>query len=189
MHEGLNLSSGTIVVTPDHVLLIDDAFLSARHATAGSKLTLANGSHSTVEHTTYLDEGRIINPVTTRGTILALASGAPILASTHPEWSAPFMLRNPAPLPYPCFNLLSIVFPELAQAYYDAVVDPAFRMPLVGRNVVQIATAVPSPLLGASVLAADAVAALGFLPYVCSSNMAFKTACARSTATGYVCLR
>ena len=59
--------------------------------------------------------GAVINPVTAGGTILALGSGAPVLASTHPEWSASFMLASPAPLPYPLFNLLSAVLPATTQ--------------------------------------------------------------------------
>ena len=47
-------------------------------------------------------------------------AAAPVIASTYPDWIADFMLASAL---YPTFtlaNLLSHLFPQHVQAYYDA---------------------------------------------------------------------
>jgi hypothetical protein len=107
--------------------------------------------------------GRIINPVTARGTIVAADRGAPVVASTHPEWAAEFMLANPAPMPYPLFHLASYVLPEKTQAFYDALLDPLFRL-AIGRHSA-LAAVMPHPLVAGLALTADLLAAALFIPF------------------------
>ena len=75
------------------MLRIDGAFAPARDATPGSTLTLAGGKVATVQYVTTA-HGAIINAVTTSGSILAAVTGEPVIAATHPEWSAGFMLEK-----------------------------------------------------------------------------------------------
>ena len=48
-----------------------------------------------------------------------------VLASTYPEWIAEYMLSSAlVPLPLSLSNLISYLFPETTQKYYDALVEP-----------------------------------------------------------------
>lgn len=162
----LHHSSGYIECTPDHVLLVDGIFVPARHATIGSKLSLADGGEATIERV-VASSGGIINPVTTSGTILAAGQkGLPIIASTHPEWSAEVLLANPGSPPL--FHLLAKHFPHTAQSYYETVIEPVFDS-IVAPYVVR--TYKPSGLLKLPILIVDAVSAIGFIVFACSSNL------------------
>lgn len=141
-------SAGVLSLTPDHVLLVDGAFVPARNAKPGSALTLANGEAATVERVTTA-RGDIINPLTTSGTIVA----GGVVASSHPEWT--FAWAGKAQ--FPLFYGLAAAFPATTQAYYDAVLEPLFDSS--GAHL-------RSTALGASALVvplgvADAAAALG----------------------------
>jgi hypothetical protein len=66
--------------------------------------------------------GGIINPVTTSATILvadAASPTQPLLASTHPEWSAPLFLNTPA-FPFVATRLASYLAPVATQSWYSA---------------------------------------------------------------------
>jgi len=138
-------SAGILALTPDHVLLVDGAFAPARDAKPGSSLTLADGKETVVERVAAA-HGGIINPITTSGTIVA----GGVVAATHPEWSAAFMMAGKNP--FPLLFAASGAFPETTQAYYEAVLEPLFDA--MGGQV-------KPALLGAPAVAADAAAALG----------------------------
>ena len=76
-----------------------------------------------------------------------------MVASTHPEWSAAFMMSSKAP--FPAFDALSAAFPETTQAYYEALLERLFAV--LGPHDVQPAGLTSHGL----VLAANAAAALG----------------------------
>jgi len=153
--------AGSVGLTPDHVLLVDGAFAPASTVTLGSTLSLADGSRSVVQRLAAT-HGSVINAVTASGTILVSgASGAPVVASTHPEWSAAFLMDGSAPLPL--FYTLAAMFPQTAQAYYGAVLEPIFD--LLGTHLKTLASA--SSALVLPFLVADAIAAVGFSVYAC----------------------
>jgi hypothetical protein len=150
-------------VTPDHVIAINGRFVAARQATVGASLSA--GKVTSVAETT----GRIINPVTASGTILAYDKngGAPVFSSTHPEWIAGFVLAAPT------FSLVgtrvaSRLAPAATHAVYTAFEDaiatvlPAFQ---------SLTSANPS-LLPLGVLAADTTFALSVLVYSLLSSLA-----------------
>merc|ERR1719352_853122 len=69
--------NGSLELTPDHVLLVDGAFVAARNVVKGS--SLSGSTVSSVSQTT----GAIINPMTTSGKILiAGMTGEPVVSST-----------------------------------------------------------------------------------------------------------
>lgn len=114
----LHHASGSLSLTPDHVLQVDGEWAAARSATKGS--VLSDGT--IVQRVTSSTDG-IINPLTTTGTILANG----IVASTYPEWVAAQMLSARFyPLPISLCNLLTFLFPAKTQAFYDALIEPLF---------------------------------------------------------------
>ena len=124
----LHTPSGRVSVTPDHVLLVDDAFIAARHVAVGMLLVGAEGQPLVVRHITSQKIATVINPITTAGTMLASDAGTPVLASTHPEWVAHTMLDGVGSwlLPLSMSHALSYAFPTAAQAYYDKALEPIF---------------------------------------------------------------
>ena len=88
-------SNGTLALTPDHVLLVDGAFVAARSIRPGSRLspTLSNAHHGLPDGAPASDVIRIrhstapvISPLTVSGLILAAGpTGAPIVASVYPD--------------------------------------------------------------------------------------------------------
>ena len=157
----LHPSAGVLALTPDHVLLVDGAFVPARDAKPGSALTLADGTTAVVERVAAA-HGAVINPVTAGGTVLA----GGVVAATHPEWSWAFMSASKSPLPL--FYAASAAFPATTQAYYDTVLEPLFDA--LGEKIKPAA-------LGASVLvlpfvAADAAAAAGLAIYAAAAPAA-----------------
>jgi len=102
-------------ITPDHVLSVDGKFVPAQRVIVGSKLS----EHEVVSVT--LTTGAVINPLTASGKILTQGG---ILSSTYPEWIADYMLSSALfPLPFSLSNMLSYLFPEATQNYYDAVLE------------------------------------------------------------------
>ena len=155
----LHHSAGILTLTPDHVLVIDGSFAPSRDAMPGSTLTLAGGTLATVKHLANTF-GAITNPVTASGTILAAGlTGEPVVAATHPEWSAAFMMSRQAPLPL--FYALSATFPATTQAYYEAVLEPLFDA--LGHHLQPAALTASTLIL--PLYAADAAAALGFIAF------------------------
>jgi len=160
---------GSLKLTPDHVLLVDGQLTPAHSATPGSFLTLGNGEPTLVTRLVALSRARVINPITTAGTILASANGEPVVATTHPEWIAAFMLAHPAPMPFPLFHLLAYAFPEKTQAYYDAVIEPLFKNKLSPQ--MHVLSVAPTVVVSLAFLAGDILSAVVFLSFTSSTNV------------------
>ena len=108
--------NGKLALTPDHVLAINGKFVAARNVAPGSKLGESEVSR------VISTRGEVINPLTASGKILTQGG---VLASTYPEWIAEYMLSSAlVPLPLSLSNLISYLFPETTQKYYDALVEP-----------------------------------------------------------------
>jgi len=162
----LEHANGSLMLTPDHVLLIDGVFSPAYTAMPGSMLSLAGGSLASVKRVAY-SWGTIINPVTASGTILATAHGEPIVALTHPEWSAGFMMKNPG---YPLlFHIIAYEFPEITQSYYENVLEPLFD-DIIAPHV-KSTNLESSMLLQLAVVVADLGAVGCFACFVCVKNI------------------
>ena len=143
--------NGSLELTPDHVLLVDGAFVAARNVVKGS--SLSGSTVSSVSHTI----GGIINPVTTSGKILiAGMTGEPVVSSTYPEWIAEYMIgKSTASLS----SAVSYLFPGSVQAFWDNVLEAA-----ISDNFGAVsAAASASPL--ASFLIADVALVAGFVAY------------------------
>ena len=153
----LHHAGGALTLTPDHVVLLNGEWAPAREAKAGS--ILSNGA--AVERVTTTTDG-IINPLTTAGTILANG----VIASVYPEWIAAHMLSTKVyPLPLSASNLVSYLFPQSAQAFYNAALEPLFNanrkhLEAVPAALVTPAIAILDLLITAAFLAPPALAAL-----------------------------
>jgi len=152
----ISTETATLEATPDHVIYVNGKFAAARNAVVGSKL----GEHE--EHVVTgvtSGAGAVINPLTASGKILT-AGG--ILASTYPEWIADYMLSCFfVPLPISLSNMLSYLFPEAAQNYYDAVIEHVFNR----FHPVHLKAALPPSLVPAAFLLGDLAVATGFVAY------------------------
>jgi len=84
----------TLSMTPDHALLVDGKFAAASTAKVGTSLVNARGRAVRITRVDVLNEAKVINPVTTTGTILASDNGAPVLAASHPIWIAPLVASS-----------------------------------------------------------------------------------------------
>jgi hypothetical protein len=129
----------------------------AARATVGASLSAGPISQIT-EHL-----GGIINPVTTSATILvadAYSPTQPLLASTHPEWSAPLFLHTPA-FPFVATRLASYLAPVASQAFYSAA-EPTIAAAL---PYVPAAAVDASPLAVPLVLLVDALFAVSLIIY------------------------
>jgi len=157
----LHHSAGSLSLTPNHVLWIDGAYRPAREAVVGSSLSDGLVVNTIVEG----DEGRIINPITTGGTILAAGKdgGLPVLSVTGEEWLSDVILSG-----YPQYTLsfaLAAAFPERVQAYYDAVLEPVFNT--AGPYLSATKAFAPyTALVGAAVVLGDILVSAGFVAFV-----------------------
>jgi len=142
-------SEGSLSLTADHVVLADGEFVAAREVKVGSVLSsgavVADVAPST--HT-------IINPITTSSKILAAGlEGAPVVASTHPEWVNELLMAYP--VESSATNALSALFPAKVQAFYDAVMEPLNAQ-------VAWKVGLPAPLAALVVFAIDLAVSAGF---------------------------
>lgn len=111
-------SGAAITVTPDHVIAIGGFHLFAAAAAANFSASLSAGPVAKITQIS----GGIINPVTTSATILASDTASPkqpLLASTHPEWSAQLFLSTPT-FPFVATRLASYLAPVATQTFYSA---------------------------------------------------------------------
>ena len=108
--------SGSIALTPDHVIFADGGYVPARLVKVGSTLGGQRVEAMSARR------GLVINAITASGTILAAGlHGAPALAATGNEWLADVMLSA-----YPQYTLsytLARLFPFSVQTYYDAALE------------------------------------------------------------------
>jgi len=157
-------ANGEVSLTPDHVLEVDGKFVAARNAAIGSKLGESEVSRVTPT------AGEVINPLTASGKILTQGG---VLASTYPEWIAEYMLSSRLmPLPLSFSNLLSLLFPETTQAYYDGVIE---RLVSRGAHPKHLKAALPEALVPAAFLASDLAVSAGFCAFVLASPAALAT--------------
>jgi len=147
----------SITVTADHVIALDGQFLAAAHAAVGRSLSA--GAITRISETS----GAVINPVTVAGTMLVTDKhgGAPVLTTTHPEWSATFMLAAPT-FAFAASRLGSYLMPASTQAFYN-VVEGTIDMALP--SIKPATAACPTMLLVLGLLLADAAFAVGVLAY------------------------
>ena len=143
----------TIIISPDHVIYSDDAFISARDVTIGSKLSGHEVTHISTTR------GHVINPITVSGKILVKGN---VLVSTYPDWISDYMLSsNYFPLPISLCNALSYVFPNTTQAYYDHVIEKIVS----SHHPVQLKRFLPRWGLPVAFLVADFALFSGFVVY------------------------
>lgn len=169
-------ASGTLSLTPDHVLLVDGHFVPAREAKAGA--TLSSGA--VIEAVSGTTSG-IISPLTANGRILAAGpTGTPIIATVWGEWIAAFMLeRSTASI----VSGISYFFPEATQAYYDALLEAFFDAltPSLKRVAVM-----PAPTVTLTMVLLDLAMALGFVFFSAAS---LKGAAALLAVVGVIKMR
>jgi len=148
---------GKLALTPDHVLAIEGKFVAARNAAPGSMLGESEISHVAIT------EGAVINPLTASGKILTQGG---VLASTYPEWIAEYMLSSAlVPLPLSFSNLISYLFPETTQAYYDALIEPLVTI----AHPKHLKAALPTALYPVAFFAGDLALAVGFGAFALAS--------------------
>jgi hypothetical protein len=156
-------ATGSISLTPDHVIFADGEFVAAREVKVGSVL-----SQNSVVSDVVVSMHTIINPLTTNSRILAAGvEGQPVEASTHPEWIASFMLSTVYPLPVSLSAALSYLFPAKVQAFYDAVLEP-FNNAMASSYAMTKST-LPTPALLAAIALLDLSISAGFAAYSLAS--------------------
>ena len=89
-------AQGAVTTTPDHALYLDGVLAAAAEAEVGARLTGIGDVERVIERITE-SRGRVVNPVTVAGTILAAdhVGGLPILAATNPMWISRLVLASP----------------------------------------------------------------------------------------------
>jgi len=149
----IGTEAATIGLTPDHVLAVDGKFVPARNVVVGSMLS--EGEVLSVTSTS----GEVINPLTASGKILTQGG---ILSSTYPEWIADYMLSSVLfPLPISLSNLLSYLFPEATQNYYDAAIEGF----VTRYHPTHLKAALPRALLPVAFLLGDLAVSAGFVGF------------------------
>ena len=88
----LSHSSGSLTVTPDHLVWADGQLVAARHVRAGSTVVSGDG-RDLVVHDVKPSVGAFVNPLLSKNLILAAGGvgDTPIRASTHSDWYASSM--------------------------------------------------------------------------------------------------
>jgi len=155
----LEHETGSLALTPDHVLWADGAFRATSEIRAGSVLEPAS-KVTKVAAATHA----VVNPLTTSGTILAAGpAGGPVVASVFPEWIAHLLhgASLPYPLPLSGAAAASYLFPASVQAYYDALLEPLFSS--TAQSLKEFKAAVPAPVALCTLLAFDVALVAGFV--------------------------
>jgi hypothetical protein len=150
----LEHAGGELALTPDHLLKIDGAFQPAANVKIGAVLDGGDGGAVTVSKI-VAGAHRVVNPLTTSGTILAAGSeGAPVLAATFPVWVGDLLLGSTLyPLPHSLTAVASRFFPHSVQAFYDARLEAFFTASTASLKVIR--AALPAPLALAVVAGFD----------------------------------
>jgi len=143
--------TGSLTLTPDHVVYADGAFQPAGNVGVGALLEPAS-------KVTKVSKGAhgIVNPLTTSGTILAAGpTGAPVVSSALSEWIADLVLGSTLyPLPFSLAAAASYLFPHSVQAFYDAQLEQFFTS--TSTHLKGLKAAVPAPAALAILAAFDA---------------------------------
>ena len=120
-------SKTSVMMTPDHVMLLNGLYRPARVASVGD-VVFTGMANETITSITQERKG-FINPVTTSGTIYVTEGdlSIPLLASTYPEWISDAMLGSSVFPTATLSNLASYLFPEIVQQYYDDHLEALFE--------------------------------------------------------------
>lgn len=152
-------TNGSLALTPDHCLFIDGKLGAARDLKTGSMLGDAQVLRLSMSN------GNVINPITVSGKILAVGRGEPVVAASHPDWIAQYLLDSYVPLPFSLSNLISYLFPATTQDYYDEHLE---NIP-VAPQLKQWKADLPSAAIPAAVVVVDVAISVGFVAYALSS--------------------
>ncbi|KAG1659395.1 hypothetical protein FOA52_004397 [Chlamydomonas sp. UWO 241] len=127
----LHHAHGSLTITADHAVFVDGEFMAASSARIGGKMA-ARGEHAhglpeevtitAITHTT----GRIINPITSSGTILAGPAGGAVRVGSVPYFAGNAAVRFVA-LPGP-WKMVAALMPD---AFQDSLLlEVAFTHPM-----------------------------------------------------------
>mmetsp|Transcript_32834 Transcript_32834/g.76655 ORF Transcript_32834/g.76655 Transcript_32834/m.76655 type:complete len:96 (-) Transcript_32834:315-602(-) len=86
------------------------------------------------------------------------------------------------PLPLSLSNLVSCLFPETTQAYYDALIEPL----VTKAHPKHLKAALPSALIPAAFLLGDVALTSGFFGFALASPMVLAAAAAAATVAAKV---
>merc|ERR1712023_23325 len=151
------------------------------------------GARSSLVKTVASHIDGIVSPVTVGGRLLAAsAEGVPLVAACHPEWIASTLAETPnwAPLRYSLTALLSHLFPEQFQTYWDVAIEPTFVPGSLSLGALMGAkSALPSSLLLPALFAVDAANSLAFISFLLFDVRLVAAACAMVIAGRMRCLK
>ena len=85
--------------------------------------------------------------------------GGAVVAATHPEWIADWMLHSRILFPWSLSNVLFFLFPRLAQTYYISTLEPSVSS--IAAYLTRVYASAPPLLLPLAFIAADLVVATG----------------------------
>ena len=94
-----------------------------------------------------------------------MGRGEPVVAASHPDWIAQYLLDSYVPLPFSLSNLISYLFPATTQDYYDEHLE---NIP-VAPQLKQWKADLPSAAIPAAVVVVDVAISVGFVAYALSS--------------------
>mmetsp|Transcript_41375 Transcript_41375/g.86643 ORF Transcript_41375/g.86643 Transcript_41375/m.86643 type:complete len:606 (-) Transcript_41375:537-2354(-) len=149
-------AGGALSLTPDHLLFVNGVLSPA------SSVRIGDALGDTIVSDVSVGRGRVINAITESGVILAAdAAGAAVLAATANAWLAD-VLFSPYAVNSVAFTV-SRFFPEHAQVFYDAVLEPFFNaaVPILA----ELKRSSPSVLSWTGVVLADVLIGVGFATF------------------------
>ena len=152
-------ATGTLTLTPDHMLLVDGTYQPARNAKPGSRL---EGLPASIVAAVAATNEAIVSPLTRSSTILAAGrEGGAVVASCFPEWVAPLVVDSRAfPLPFALSTAAAHLFPAAVQAFYDDVLEPLLDASVVP-GLERLNAALPTPLALGVMASADVLMVVG----------------------------
>ena len=150
-------TTGTLTLTPDHMLLVDGAYQPARNVKPGSRLEPAS-----IVTAVAATNDAIVSPLTRSSTILAAGrEGGPVVASCFPEWVANLVVDSRAfPLPFALSTAAAHLFPAAVQAFYDDALEPLLDASVVP-GLERLNAALPTPLALGVMACADVLMVAG----------------------------
>ena len=152
-------TTGTLTLTPDHMLLVDGTYQPARNAKPGSRL---EGLPASIVAAVAATNEAIVSPLTRSSTILAAGrEGGAVVASCFPEWVAPLVVDSRAfPLPFALSTAAAHLFPAAVQAFYDDALEPLLDASVVP-GLERLNAALPTPLALGVMACADVLMVAG----------------------------
>mmetsp|Transcript_67619 Transcript_67619/g.112425 ORF Transcript_67619/g.112425 Transcript_67619/m.112425 type:complete len:677 (+) Transcript_67619:110-2140(+) len=167
----LHHADGSIALTPDHLILVDDRYQPARAAKVSSQLRDAAGLKVPLINITTI-RGGFVNPITSHGRILAAdAEGIPIVAATGNEWIGDLLLTSACH--YSLSFTLAYLFPYSTQAFYSSCLESFFNFAIP--YLASAKAAAPVAVVIIVVVAADIALAFGLLAFALITAMSLFT--------------